>query len=374
MTEIPPAGVLHGFRLALAALALTTVVSCTGPLVELRPIPVTETPELSTCAAADAEHCANVVTFTYLGVGGFLIRAGDDAVMTSPSFTRPGIVRAGTPLLFGISSDHAEVDKQLRRLLGDSMSVELARVRSVLVGHSHYDHALDLPYVMQRYVPQARIVAGMTTKRILVGDPWISAHRSQIDSIALIDAATPWRVGEWVSVANGHMRVMALRSSHASNFLGITIAPWRRSTDRHDLPRTSWGWLMGDPYAYIIDVLDSRGIPVFRILFQDAASRPVDAMLPPFAPSDARPVDVAIICAGNFENVESYPQVLAGAVRPRFMFVGHWEDFFKSMDKPATPMRFTNTAELHDRLDTVMRGRWYTPEPGGRIRVRYSSQ
>ena len=131
---------------------------------------------------------------------------------------------------------------------------------------------------------------------------------------------------------------------------------------------------MGDPYAYIVDVLDLRGIPVFRILFQDAASRPVDALLPPFAPGDEHPVDVAIICAGNFENVESYPQVLAGAVHPRFMIVGHWEDFFESMDKPPTPIRFTNTTELRDRLDTVMPGRWYTPEPGGRIRVRYANQ
>lgn len=360
--------------LVLVTFALATAASCTGPLVALRPIPVTETPELSTCEAADAEHCTSLVTFTYLGVGGFLIRAGDDAVMTSPSFTHPGIVRAGTPLLFGISSDHGEVDKQLHRLLGDSMNVELGRVRSVLVGHSHYDHALDLPYVMQRYTPEARIIGGMTTKRILVGDPWISAHRGQIDSIALIDAATPWRVGAWVRVANGHMRVMALRSSHASNVLGITIAPWQRATDRQDLPRTAWGWLMGDPYAYIIDVLDARGMPVFRVLFQDAASRPADAMLPPFAPGDEHPVDVAIICAGNFENVESYPQVLAGAVRPRIMIVGHWEDFFKSMDKPLTPIRFTNTDELHDRLETVMLGQWYTPEPGGRIRVRYPSR
>jgi hypothetical protein len=358
-------------RSGLIGATATSIVSCTGPLAELRPIPVVETPTLSVCAAAEAERCTGEVTFTYLGVGGFIIRAGDDAVMTAPSFTHPGIVWAATPIFPHISSKHEIVDRELRRLLGDSMEADLARVRSVLVGHSHYDHAMDVPYVMQRYVPQARLVGGMTTKRILVGDPWISAHRAQIDSIALIDAGTPWRAGEWVPVPGGRMRVMALRSSHAPNFLGITIAPWRASKDYDELPETGWGWRMGDPYAYLIDVLEA-GRPVFRILYQDAASRPVDNLLPPLAPDDQRPVDIAIICAGNYDHVESYPDVLVGAVHPRFLIVGHWEDFFRSPDKPSTPIRFTDTWRLHDRLETTISGRWYTPQPGGRIRVRYA--
>jgi hypothetical protein len=357
-------------QIAGLTLAASIIASCTGPLSQLKPVPRDRTPVDSVCGFSASSRCTGEVTFSYLGVGGFIICAGDEAVMTSPSFTHPRLLRVVTPKLLHIRSDSAAVESRLRRILGPDPSRELARVQSVLVGHSHYDHLMDLPYLMRAYLQHGRVVGGLTTKRILMGDPWLRDHASQIDSLSLEEAATPWRVGRWVRVGK-QLRVMAVSSGHASNFFGITIASGTAARDYEHLPTTGWGWKMGDPYAYVIDLLDAVGRPAFRVLYHDAAAEPIDVMLPPFSDVDQRRVDVAIICGGNFDNVDGYPTVLAAALHPRIMILGHWENFFRPMDAPLAPIPFTNTGELAARLERAAPGHWVTLEPGGRMRVLY---
>ncbi len=359
------------FWRTLGLAVIVVAAACrTGPLAALKPVPRTESPVVALCDSARGGRCHGDVVFTSLGVGGFLIRAGDDAIMTAPFFSRARLTRVAVPIVFRISSDTAVVDAQLHKLLGVRADTELARVRAILVGHSHYDHLLDVPYVMRAYTPTARLVGGMTTKRILMGDPWMRRHADQIDSVALTDAATPWRPGPWVAVSGGHFRIMALRSNHAPNFLKITIAPGHADGDYDHLPRTAWGWKLGDVYAYLVDVLDDSARVRFRVLYQDAAANPMDVLLPPLPAGDARPVDVAIICAGNFEKADDYPTLLNGAVHPRVVIVGHWENFFSPADASLAPIPFTNTETLARRLN-LSAPRWFTLEPGTRLRVTY---
>ena len=43
---------------------------------------------------------------------------------------------------------------------------DLSHVQGVLVGHAHYDHVMDLPYVIDRLHSNASIVGSRTLKRI----------------------------------------------------------------------------------------------------------------------------------------------------------------------------------------------------------------
>jgi L-ascorbate metabolism protein UlaG (beta-lactamase superfamily) len=311
------------------------------------------------------------VRFTYLGVGGFIIRAGDEAIMTSPSFTHPSFVAVATPF-WPIHSDSAAVDRELHRLLGDSLKA-LAGIQAILVGHAHYDHLMDVARLADRYLPNAMIYGTMTTKRILMADPLLRAHPNRIDSLAPADSAigTPWHVGRWIYTPNRRMRFMAIRSSHAPNWWFVSLAPCHTKHDRTSLPRTAWGWCRGEPVSYLIDVLDDTGRPALRIFYQDAAAKPMDVVLPPFTGVDQKSVDVAIVCAGNFKKVEEYPALLLAALRPRYVIVGHWEDFFHDQDDTPTPVRLTDTRELAARLDLMGPGRWATLVPGGAVTVEY---
>jgi hypothetical protein len=230
---------------------------------------------------------------------------------------------------------------------------------------------MDLPYVARQYTPSATIYGSMSVKRLLMGDAWLRAHGSQLDSVADSAAATPWRAGTWVYTKTRRMRFMPLRSSHAHNWWFITMAPCREARDRESLPRTAWGWCMGQPLAYLIDLLDDAGRPTLRVYYQDAAAEPIDVLLPPFTGADRKDVDVAIVCAGNFNKVPEYPTLLLAALHPKHVIVAHWEDFFRSSEKAPTPIRFTDTYELAARLELAAPGRWITPTPGTTIRVEY---
>jgi len=304
---------------------------------------------------------------TYLGVAGFLIHAGTEAVMTAPSFTHPSIWAVATPF-WPIHSDSQTVDHELRRLLGKDTAV-LGSVSAILVGHSHYDHLMDVPLLARRYAPHARIYGSLTTKRTLMGDSTMRARAGQIDSLAPADSviATPWRVGRWIYSPGRRLRIMAMRSSHAPNWWFITLAPCHERSDRTSLPRTGWGWCLGEPLSYVVDLLDDAGRPAFRIFYQDAASRPLDVVLPPFARPDQRAVDLAIVCAGNFKKVPDYPTLLLAALRPKYVIVGHWEDFFRPPLPVYEAIRLTDTYRLAALVEEKQHGAWVTPVPRARI-------
>jgi hypothetical protein len=334
----------------------------------LHPLPRDSVATIGLCVPP---ACTGVVDVTSLGVSGFIIRSGRTAVMTGPAFTHPGLTRVMTPVVAHIRSDTAEVDRQLRRLLGPALA-ETAGVSSILIGHGHYDHLMDTPYIARRYLPAATIYGGLTTKRILMGDAWLREHAKNIDSLfAGESVGTPTHVGRWAYTPDGAMRFMALASTHAHNFWFVTVAPGRADEDATHLPTTGWGWKMGDPYSWLIDVLDASRRPVFRVLYQDAATDPSHIFLPPFPSVDRRDVDLAIICAGNFDKVPGYPTFLIETLRPRYVIVGHWEDFLRPMDDAPTPIPLLNTTELARRLDLIPGKRWVAPEPGAHMTIQY---
>lgn len=348
-------------------LAAAGCVQLTGAAAELRPVPRDSTPVWHACAHPDG--CTSDVRLTYLGVGGFIIQAGDEGVMTAPSFSHPNLFAVATPL-WPIHSDSLAVAHELRRLLGRELT-PLAPVQSILVGHSHYDHLMDLPTIARQYLPNATIYGTLTTKRTLMGDAFMRAHADRIDSLWPADSAiaTAWHVGRWIYSARRHLRFMAVRSSHAPNWWFVTLAPCHEKRDRTSVPRTGWGWCVGEPVSFVIDVLDAGGRPTLRIFYQDAAAHPLDVILPPFTGTDAKLVDVAIVCAGNFKKVTDYPTLLVAALRPKYVIVGHWEDFFHDQGDSPSPIRLTDTRELARRLDTMGRDRWVTLVPGGTVVV-----
>ena len=68
------------------------------------------------------------------------------------------------------------------------MALPLAAVHAILVGHSHYDHLMDVPLIARRYVPNATIYGSLTTKRILMGDSSMRANANRIDSLVPADS------------------------------------------------------------------------------------------------------------------------------------------------------------------------------------------
>jgi beta-lactamase family protein len=357
-------------RQLLSALLLVAI-GCHPALTPLSPTPrpapvdVCDGESGASGANGGSSPCRDSVVITYLGVSGFVIRGGplgDSALMTAPSFTHQRLLSVTLPFI-PIRPDGPLIDRSLA-------SEQLGGVSAILVGHSHYDHLLDVPYIAAHQARSAVIYGSTTTANILAP---VDSLRSRVHAIEAADVGTTERAGRWFTVAGGRARLMAVESDHAPNIgpFRYTYANSVDDTPRASLPRTTHGWHKGQVYAYLIDLLDASGRPVFRIFYQDAAAGPEHATLPPLAPADRRVVDVAIICAGNFGNVADYPTALLRNLAPKRVVVGHWEDFFRTSYPPFRGISFTDTQTLSARLRETVGDRWVTPEPGARMVFRY---
>jgi L-ascorbate metabolism protein UlaG (beta-lactamase superfamily) len=79
-------------------------------------------------------------TVKFLGVSTLLFDDGDTAFLTDGFFSRPGKLRTA----FGtIAPDAAAIDRALEH-------AGVQRLAAVIPLHSHFDHALDAPFVAKR--------------------------------------------------------------------------------------------------------------------------------------------------------------------------------------------------------------------------------
>jgi len=137
------------------------VAACAGgPIESLHPLTNVPPFIIRDSFAADS------FDWTFLGTSGFLIERDGHAVMTGPLFSNPGFLW------------HILLDLPIRqrrdyidRVFSDSALRHGAEVTTaILIGHSHYDHLMDVPYVAERYAVHAEIYGSPTMGHILAGD------------------------------------------------------------------------------------------------------------------------------------------------------------------------------------------------------------
>lgn len=298
--------------------------------------------------------CRDTISVMFLGVGGFLIRHGAHAIMTAPLFTHPNLVE----VIARGGSDQALVARQLQR-------VETSGVEAILAGHSHYDHLMDVPSLLEILTPTPVVVGSATMGHVLAGDPRID--KARVFPIDTLRAASATADGQWYDIADASgqrwFRIKAVMSTHAPNFGDVTISNYSLSADLSSLPSTPFDWPKGEVFAFIIDVLADDGAVLFRMYYQDSASDPEHSVRPKLEANDTSRFDLAIVCAGNFDKAEGYPTSVLRAFDPSFALVGHWDNFFRSVDKDATLIPGLNGNELRRLMDDAMGDRWAALRP-----------
>ncbi|QUM83826.1 hypothetical protein HWV02_04425 [Moritella sp. 28] len=277
----------------------------------------------------------------YLGVGGYLFQYGYDSIMTAPSFTNPGLINVSLPL--PIESDYALIDELL--------PVEAKQAEFILVGHAHYDHLMDVPYIMQQHMPTTTAVGSTTMTNIVTA---VIADERLFDITDY--AAEGEQPGRWIYNRNNTIRFMPIKSDHAPHFMGIKVMSGTYEDALTELPSTAYGWKEGQTYAYVIDFLDSQQQPAYRIHYQDAASNSPDGLMPVM--NDTKAVDMAILCVAAFHQVDDYPEAILQQTQPNTIVLGHWEDFFDNnsfdnQNKPVKGVRMTNIDDFIQRVDAV---------------------
>lgn len=333
---------LFALTLVTSACSMTAVTSLPSP-------PLREATWC--CNGGDTE-----ISIEYLGVGGWLFRMGESALLTAPFYSNPGFFDTG---LGRIESDTAAIERFLP---------PVEDVSAILVGHAHYDHLMDVPYILRRRAPAARLYGSMTAVNILRGDPGIDPVRliSVEESAGSREGGEP---GEWIDLEGGRIRILPLVSGHAPHFFGIELYEGEVDEPATELPARAGGWRKGVPLAWIIDFLSPEGEVIYRVHYQDAASEP-PLGFPPES-FDGIPVDLAILCPPGYQELSSYPEGVLAELAPRHILLGHWEDFFTPRSEPIRGVRGTDLSGFIERLEGAIPegARWGMFVPGSVLRI-----
>jgi L-ascorbate metabolism protein UlaG (beta-lactamase superfamily) len=310
------------------------------------------------------------------GVAGFLLEHRGEAVLTAPLFTRASLfdVFVGNP----VTSDPALVAQRFP-------ASDAAKLRAVVTGHAHYDHLLDVPTILGR-APRAKLFANRSAKTLLgafapdrpaqcpaTPAPSIPIARERV--VAFDDPAAstidytncpskrppnaPLQ-GTWVRVPDAHVRILAVCSEHPDQFGTIHFGEGNVEEEPCTPPKKMGDWREGLTLAYLIDFLDPvTDAPAYRVFYQDAPTNQPIGHIPAAFLSEKR-VDLALLCVGNYNDVDGgTPAKMIASLKPRFALGTHWEDFFVAADEPPRPLPFTDPNDWKTKARTAVAA---TPE------------
>lgn len=321
----------------------------------------------ATSTVAPTQPTSAPLDVKFLGVAGFLLTYGGEAVLTAPLYTRPNTFEV---LTMPVTSDTAAVEAALP-------TPTLAPVRAVVSGHAHYDHLIDVPSILAR-APQTTLFSNMTAKHLLAalapdraarcdaGAPASpSIARSRV--VAMDDPAAsvvdyrscpskkpdgaPLQ-GTWVRVPGAHVRMLAFCSEHPDQIGPVHFAAGSVDEDQCELPQRAPDWKEGNTLSFLIDFLDpATDAPVYRVYYQDAPTSP-PVGLPPQEVLAEKRVDLALLCVGTYDRVDNAPTSALQALSPRYALGGHWEDFFRPASDAPQPIPFLDVNTWSSRAHT----------------------
>lgn len=299
-------------------------------------------------------HGDRTLELTYLGVGGWILRMGDDAVLTAPLYSNPGLLETG---FRPIAARPEVIDRQLP---------DVSDVSAVLVGHGHYDHLMDVPWILaHRVAPGALLYANETSwrqvqpfgfQRRALGSQGTDGELHPEDGegrvVVLTDsiAGDDTTPGRWIRVAP-RVRIMPLLSAHGPHLAGMTLYAGRRSRPMDHPPRSAEEWLDGRTFAFLVDFLDPDGSVAARIYYQDAVAAPPYGLVPPMAEGS---VDVAIVVPATYAEVDWHPEAIIEDAGPGHVLLCHWENFFRPADAEPEPVPFTLLSDFRSRLERAL--------------------
>lgn len=308
------------------------------------------------------------ITLKYLGFGGYYFSKGKAAFLIDPFFSPLGVF----PLnLEKIATQTENVERGLQDIKSDIYT----NVDAIFITHSHYDHLMDAPYVFNHYLDTTRTttkIYGSSSTKALITPVVNSAHVVDIErKSGSIDSK-----GEWTYLNGGSIRVMPIITEHAPQFnkLVSICLYWGQGvpikTYETDVSQTRvTDWKVGETYAYLIDFMEEEEIN-FRIYLLSSSSAPPLGYVHEEVLKEHK-VNLAILGAASFNNVDNYPQGIIKHLQPEKLLLTHWEDLFKPyLHEPPRLMRASNFKKLIPEINEVypweknQQQQFFMPVPG----------
>ena len=284
------------------------------------------------------------IEVTYFSVGCVRIRFGERAILTDPFFSHLPFLQVA----FGNTiSDPEQYTPYLKEVEG---------VDAVLVGHSHYDHTLDLAVVAPHLAPNAKIFGSQTLAHTYATS---SLERSIVPVNRQL--ASPESLGEWIDLPEQHMRILPIRSDHPTQYLFIHLFTEKLSHDRSSPPLHAGDFQEGITIAYLVDFLDPVSREIQARTYIQTSSTGYPAGYFPASILEEHPVDMAVL-AMDCANIKSEKKKsIIDFLQPSAVLFCHWEDFFRPKSQEPKEIVRVDLHKLRTALPSTSDRRYIFP-------------
>jgi len=251
----------------------------------------------------------------WLGTAGFEIRCDNHVVLLDPYITRAPLSRCA----FGrITSDLPAIAQYV------------PRADAIVVGHTHFDHALDVPAIARQTGAQ---IFGSRSALCLVRAATLPESQLQM---------VERDPGQEAIVAEvGPFTLRFAPSAHSRFMLGRVPYPGD-ITDCEDVP---------------VKTGDFRCGAVFRVEIQAAGRTLVHLGSAELTPGGTIPqnVDMLLLCVAGWRSSPDLPERVMRSLSPQRVLLSHWDNFFLPIQKPARALPAMGMMHLVDRLSSLSR-------------------
>lgn len=252
-----------------------------------------------------------MVQVRWTGAAGLEFTHEGNTWLIDPYFSRWGKLKV---FLGRINPRVDVIERRLSELPGD--------LRAVMVGHTHFDHALDIPPIAERF------------EGPLVGSRSLDAL---LDSSGQPARVTVCEGGGRLELP-GSAVVTVLESRHVTGFMGM--APFSGEIETADHPPVKAGhYRQGSNFIFLFE---AGGVTFAH----SGSANLLDETL------EGRTCDVLFMAQPFWRNTPDYHRRLVGALKPRVVVPFHFDDFmapFGPHDRaPSLPL--LGTGEFMERL------------------------
>lgn len=259
---------------------------------------------------------AGDVRVRWLGTAGFAIEHRGHVLLLDPYVTRASLA--------------ACLARPLRPDL-EAIARHVPRADAIVLGHTHFDHALDVPAIAAR--TRARVF-GSTSAATLCRSRGIAAD--QIDVVETVAGNDP------VEREVGPFALRFVPSAHSRFFFGRVPAAGEIA-DCDDVPMRLNHYKCGAVFGVEIRVAG-------RTLYHVGSAELIDENI------RVKQVDLALLCVAGWTSSRDYPERVAHRLGPGAILLSHWDDFLRPVDRPARPLPAMQMPRLVDRLSGAARG------------------
>jgi L-ascorbate metabolism protein UlaG (beta-lactamase superfamily) len=258
---------------------------------------------------------ADRVRVRWLGTAGFALEYQGTTVLFDPYLTRASLLRVVTS-----------------RLVPDARAIaaHTPRADAIVVGHTHFDHALDVPAIAA--LTGAQVYGSRSAVTLCRGSGLPEARLHDVERSPGADPAV---------AEVGPFELRFHPSAHSRFALGRVPFPGEIADCDH-VPLRFDHYRCGAVFAVEIRVAG-------RTILHLGSAELVEANL------RVREPDLLLLCAAGWTSSRDLPERVARAITPRAVLLSHWDDFFRPLERPARALPALQLPRLVDRLGRANR-------------------